>query len=117
MSLFEAIALRLYKDSEFQKPIRHFSLNKLQETPPAHLETDKEGRQFFHGCVAAMRHEGMWISELAEPLFQALAELLDIQLTITQYDKTEGRYRGTTYRDQGTPIHLLRVQENRFVAV
>jgi len=111
-SLFETLALQLYKDSEFQKPIRHFALNKLQETPPAHL--NKEERQIFYSCVAAMRQGGLWISELAEPLFDAVAELLDIQLTIYQYDEIEGRVRPTTYGEQGTPIHLVRVQENHF---
>lgn len=114
-SLFETLALHIYKDSEFQKPIRQFALNRLQEEPPEHL--DKDARRFFHACVAAMRQEGLWISELAEPLFAAIADLLDIQLTITQYDELEGRYRPTNYGEQGTPVHLLRVLENRFTLV
>lgn len=118
MSLFETLALQIYKDPEFQKPIRHFSLNKLQETPPPHLEKDKDATRFFRACVAAMRYNDMWISEMAEPLFGAVAELLDLHLTITQYDETEGRYRPTRYGDPtGTPLHLLRVQENRFTLV
>ena len=115
MSLFEVIALHVYKDSEFQKPIRHYALNRLQEEPP--LDKDEDEARFFHACVAAMRQEGLWISELAEPLFGAVAELLDIQLTITQYDEAEGRLRHTTYGNEGTPLHLLRVQENRFTLV
>ena len=110
-SLFEAIALHVYNDSEFQKPIRHYALNRLQEEPPL----DKDEARFFLTSVAAMR-QGLWISELAEPLFGAVAELLDIQLTITQYrqDESDGRIHRTTYGEQGTPIHLVRVQENLF---
>lgn len=115
MSLFEAIALHVYNDSEFQKPIRYYAMNRLQEEPP--LDKDEDEARSFRACVAAMRQEGLWISELAEPLFGALAEILNIQLTITQYDETEGRLRRTTYGTQGTPLHLLRVQENRFTLV
>lgn len=116
MSLFEAIALHVYNDSEFQKPIRHYALNRLQEEPPLDKDEDEDEARSFRACVAAMR-QGLWISELAEPLFGALAEILNIQLTISQCNEAEGRLRHTTYGNEGTPIHLLRVQENRFTLV